>query len=262
MVLSGFALAFHMLLPNSDAFNGPLSSMMKVLVMMIGEFDFEDNFSFEKIKELSYGGRFGESSNGTVHILFILFVIFVSLILSNLIVGLTVNKTEELFCKADLHHTIKTIRQIHSLESLMVNGPFLPSFFRRQNVQLLPKLRDGLVTSLRTWTPNLKKRLRRDRTTTGERLVTSSTWSVCVYVNDEHHRKRRWYKALTSPQDMRATPSAAESDFDVFYYDNEANKRMHKCGFRLPYEIVQSSLRMAQAEGWFQSPDQIQDPLD
>ena len=45
--------------------------------------------------------------NGSLQIILVLFIMLVGIILANLIVGLTVNKTEELFQKADMHFNIK-----------------------------------------------------------------------------------------------------------------------------------------------------------
>ena len=42
--LAAFAFAFHILMPSNVSFYNPATASLKVLVMMIGEFDFEDNF--------------------------------------------------------------------------------------------------------------------------------------------------------------------------------------------------------------------------
>jgi hypothetical protein len=47
LVQIGFAFSFHLLLPDSSAFHDPFTSGLKVLVMMSGEFEFENNFVFE-----------------------------------------------------------------------------------------------------------------------------------------------------------------------------------------------------------------------
>lgn len=110
--------------------------------------------------------------NGSLQIILILFIMSVGIILANLIVGLTVNKTEELFQKADMHFNIKVcvketgsrkdavlkmskvcfdnfqrVNQINMLESLLTNRtsgvPFLKRIFRRfslDNVQLFLQL--------------------------------------------------------------------------------------------------------------------------
>ena len=92
-VLLGFAFAFRILIPNSDSFDNIFISVLKVLVMMIGEFDFEDNFRSEKVGEI--GG-----SNITTQLVFILFLFVVSIVISNLLIGLTVNETDIVFKSA------------------------------------------------------------------------------------------------------------------------------------------------------------------
>ena len=69
----------------------------------------------------------------------------VGIILANLIVGLTVNKTEELFEKADTHFNIKRVRQITLLESMLLQKRWRPKAFQWFGVQLLPRLKAKFV---------------------------------------------------------------------------------------------------------------------
>ena len=61
------------------------------------------------------------SINGSLQIILVLFIMLVGIILANLIVGLTVNKTEELFQKADMHFNIKvkdhSKKMLHAIEN-------------------------------------------------------------------------------------------------------------------------------------------------
>ena len=50
-----FILAFNMMFQADPVFNGLPSTAVKILVMMRGEFDFDDNLSYQKVKE--EGGR-------------------------------------------------------------------------------------------------------------------------------------------------------------------------------------------------------------
>lgn len=81
--------------------------------------------------------------NGVIQFVFGCFFILVAVILSNLVVALTVNKTDELFKKADIHHNVKRVKQIDELEKL------LPKMFWNQ-VQLLPYLMRKLSGSRRS----------------------------------------------------------------------------------------------------------------
>ena len=72
--------------------------------MMIGEFELEDYFIWEAVEP--------EGSYVTTQILFVLFLVFVSIVIANLLVGLTVSKTEELFKEAGVIRLEKTVLQI------------------------------------------------------------------------------------------------------------------------------------------------------
>ena len=50
-VMIAFASAFHCFLCFNDVFEGPATSLLKVLTMILGEFDFEDNFVYLNVKE-------------------------------------------------------------------------------------------------------------------------------------------------------------------------------------------------------------------
>ena len=46
--LMAFAFTFHLLLPSNETFADPVTALLKVLAMMVGEFDFQTNFLIEK----------------------------------------------------------------------------------------------------------------------------------------------------------------------------------------------------------------------
>ena len=52
--LAAFAFAFHILMPGNTSFYNPATASLKVLVMMIGEFDFEDNFMWRNDEVLLF----------------------------------------------------------------------------------------------------------------------------------------------------------------------------------------------------------------
>ena len=64
-----FSTAFHSFLRRNDIFQGSTSSVIKVLTMLLGEFDFADNFLFDKVKE-------DGDSNFSVQVIFIYGVSF------------------------------------------------------------------------------------------------------------------------------------------------------------------------------------------
>ena len=73
-----FAAAFHCFLMYNDTFEGPVASFFKVLTMILGEFDFEDNFVYDKVDEV-------KGSKWSVQIMLIMFIVYGSLIIANLV---------------------------------------------------------------------------------------------------------------------------------------------------------------------------------
>ena len=77
-VMVAFAAAFHCFLMNNTTFEGPVASFFKVLTMVLGEFDFEDNFIYDQVEEV-------KGSKWSVQIMLIMFIVYGSLIIMNLI---------------------------------------------------------------------------------------------------------------------------------------------------------------------------------
>ena len=53
--IMAFGTAFHCFLSHNSVFEGPVSSIIKVLTMVLGEYDFEDNFLFDRVKVTNDG---------------------------------------------------------------------------------------------------------------------------------------------------------------------------------------------------------------
>ena len=97
-IIVAFACAFHVFLIYNEIFQGPVASILKVLTMILGEFDFQDNFVYDKVDEIN-------GSNWSVQILLILFIFYGSFIIMNLITAWIVinqrdaNETEVILAK-------------------------------------------------------------------------------------------------------------------------------------------------------------------
>ena len=91
LFLLGFAFGYHCLFANRVEFSDPSISIIKTLVMMIGEYEF--NGIFYPDDELA----FSTFQYYTVlsYIIFVIFVIVMSLIIMNLLVGLAVDDISE-----------------------------------------------------------------------------------------------------------------------------------------------------------------------
>ena len=87
-LLVAFALSFCVLFPNYQSFNvNAPAAVVKTLVMMAGEIEYE-NFIYENGNALY---------NFTGHVMIMIFVVLVSIILMNLLVGLAVSDIQVRF---------------------------------------------------------------------------------------------------------------------------------------------------------------------
>lgn len=119
LVSLGFSIAFYLLLPGNASFGHPMSAFIKVDVMMSGEFDFDDNFVFN------------DRENLLAQAVFFVFFITMTIVLTNLLIGMTVSKTEELLKQANMIKLNKMVAQILNMEDVLSKS----KRFRR----LLPK---------------------------------------------------------------------------------------------------------------------------
>lgn len=114
-MLLAFSFAFYVLLPTQPAFNDPVTAIFKSIAMMIGELDYTDNFSVDSSK-------LRDDSVGTVQIMFMLFVFFVSIIIANLIIGLTVSQIDDLYNEARAIRLEKLVTQVISITMFPLVG--------------------------------------------------------------------------------------------------------------------------------------------
>ncbi len=108
-LLIAFALSFSVLFSNQCAFEVVPWALLKTVIMMAGELEFNDIFYDDE--EIQYPV--------TAHIMFFAFVILVTVILTNLLVGLAVSDIQGLQASAGLDRLSRQAELISRLESLM-----------------------------------------------------------------------------------------------------------------------------------------------
>ena len=107
--LIGFSFAFHILLPDHEGYDNPITSALKVLGMMSGEFEISGTFLWDVSVE--------KGSNTSPQVVFLIFYITVGIAVYNLLIGFTVSKTDELYKKAREIKLAKTEQNIRETES-------------------------------------------------------------------------------------------------------------------------------------------------
>lgn len=109
-LIVGFSLGFSVLHKNYKSFANPLVGLLKTIIMLSGELEFEDVFFDDKAPVL-YAG--------TAHLMLLAFVILVTVILANLMMGLAVSDIQELRQCAGLDRLVRRAELVSHLESLL-----------------------------------------------------------------------------------------------------------------------------------------------
>lgn len=108
-LLIAFGLSFGVLFNSYPAFKSIFWTLLKTITMMSGELEFEDIFYDEQ-----YPIRFPVTSHG----MFFAFVLLVTIILTNLLVGLAVSDIQGLQASAGLDRLTRQVELVARLESL------------------------------------------------------------------------------------------------------------------------------------------------
>ncbi|PNF22682.1 Transient receptor potential channel pyrexia [Cryptotermes secundus] len=109
-LLVAFSLSFGVLFPNYKSFRNIAWGLMKTVVMMSGELEFEDIF---------YATESPILYPITAHLIFLAFVLLVTVILTNLMVGLAVNDIQGLQQSAGLDRLVRQAELVAHLESML-----------------------------------------------------------------------------------------------------------------------------------------------
>ncbi|XP_017876839.1 transient receptor potential channel pyrexia [Ceratina calcarata] len=171
-LLVGFTASFCVIFPRSKSFSSPHIGLIKVLVMMTGELDFEDLFFPQ--------GEDGKSSDssGTSWILlqvsaqlsFVLFLLFVTIVLMNLLVGIAVHDIKGLQKTAGLAKLVRQTKLIYDVETALFLGmmPKRLTKILRWTALLLPSPLRAVLT-VRPLNPR-ETRLPRDLLTAAHKI--------------------------------------------------------------------------------------------
>ncbi|XP_029832405.3 transient receptor potential cation channel subfamily A member 1 homolog [Ixodes scapularis] len=131
LFIVAFALAFLAVFQNQPAFDNPWKAIMKTTVMMVGEMEYDSLFN-ENV--LPY-----ETAS---YILMALFLVLMTIITSNLLVGLAVDDIKVVLEQAELKRLGMQVKLVLTVETM------LPTWARRQ-----------VVVQKRTVRPNRKSRI-------------------------------------------------------------------------------------------------------
>lgn len=222
-LLVGFTASFCVIFPHSKSFSNPHTGLIKVLAMMTGELGFEDLF-FSSDK----GGLY-ENIGGTSWILlqisaqlfFMLFLLFVTIVLMNLLIGIAVHDIKGLQKTAGLAKLVRQTKLIHNVEIAIILG-FMPSkrFIKcmRWTMLFLPSPLRAVLT-VRPLNPR-EKRLPRDVLSAAYKIAKEGDGNNFVV-----SRRRTYGAAYHAKTALKAdVTTCRRRGFDEDTLQNDSNK--------------------------------------
>ncbi|XP_014228011.1 transient receptor potential channel pyrexia-like [Trichogramma pretiosum] len=128
-LLIGFTISFCVIFVGEPSFGNPFTGLIKVLAMMAGELDFEGLINQD---DIIHDGSFVLYHPLSVcsQILFTLFIVFVTVILMNLLVGIAVHDIQGLRNHAGLTKLVRQTKLILFTEMVLYNGR-IPYTFKK-----------------------------------------------------------------------------------------------------------------------------------
>ena len=223
-VLIAFALTFYLLLPSEktpNPFMDPGTSLLTVLAMMIGELEYDNHFL------RSHSSK--EFGIGSAQLAFILFVLMVNIVVANLLIGLTVSKTDELFKQAGIHRLQKTANQINAIESVIGTESWQQCFI----CHIFPYF--SKRTKIFSYFLSI---LTEDNQSSEFSEGVPSPWKICVMPHSKRYSKGR--KIINASSGTSSF--SFKGHYPVYLYNDVEGLIKEKLKFTLPSWVILHSL--------------------
>lgn len=124
----GYAIAFHVLLPSSPSFASMSDALIKVLTMLMGEYDYQMTFVTN------------EAASAMSKVVFVVFVVDMSVVLMNLVLGLAVSDIEELQRNSAVRRMIQETSGVIFMENAFLYLSKIPGYKRQVVVRYMFKV--------------------------------------------------------------------------------------------------------------------------
>ena len=225
--LVGFSMAFYIMRSNTEQFSNPFNAIIKTIVMLIGELEYEENFLWKTEEDLKF------PYFPSTQILFVLFLLLGCIAIMNLLVGLAVSEIDVVREKAKEIRLKMLVKEIVRLEDLLVKKPTVLDCFPAccqkpiiRNYSLFFRLKHEM------------KCLRKEGKIKN-RLSRFFYYNVCVRPILSKTKSRKEEKPDNSNSLLRDN---ANADYPVYFYSKEKGRQDEKTGFYLPKKLVLETL--------------------
>ena len=222
--LVAFALSFYILLLPNDvkAFDNPFKAFLKTLAMLVGELEYDGTF-------INIEGKTDETNSSIIlaQTISVLFICFASIVIMNLLVGLTVTRMDELEAEAR-----QVILKSHVSQFIRVQQ----FWYNEQEKQRKPNIVSYFFNLCKNRCDNYARQFT-VFSTLSRRGMLDNDAKVCVQPNKppgeiQVHSGFKWARNILP----------THSSYKVYIYDDWKYEPGSDTGFTFPKKLVDDTL--------------------
>ncbi|CAF3639839.1 unnamed protein product [Rotaria socialis] len=134
----GFGLSFHMLLQNQNVYNHTFDALIRTILMLTGEFNYEEHLYRQENENNRYYYQI-------IFLLYLLFCILMTILIMNLLVANAVGEIPPLIERANVKSSIMRIKLIMDYEILLSTFEFFIPYLKKRVKLLIDKNQNEII---------------------------------------------------------------------------------------------------------------------
>ena len=161
----GFGLSYHMLLENQDVYQHTFDALIRTILMLTGEFNYEEHLYRNE----------NHSYYPLIFLLYILFCILITILMMNLLIASAVGEITPLLERAHVKYSIMRMKLILDYEMFLSTWDCLIPYLKRRMKFLIEnnqtdlvypnRMKNDFVINLNIWSPKFITRFLRMKQT-------------------------------------------------------------------------------------------------
>ncbi|XP_072182002.1 uncharacterized protein [Diadema setosum] len=243
LFIVAFALAFYTLLMNQEPFHRIEFSFAKIFVMMIGELDFSDIFHSQNYLNTENTPADGEEdyflssvfNQGITYSFFTLFLVVMSILIMNLLVGLAVDDIHAIQEKAKLHRLAMQVKLVMEVQQALPIFIWRSAVIRRKRVYV----NRARFAWFKKWY----------RAFTGEKHVLRQASKICI-------------KNQTQGNVMRETVTSGQLFTNLKYRLKQIDSKVETIGGSVNDEMAKQASRLEELFNMQSEQKSLKDRFD
>ena len=134
----GFGLSFHMLLQNQNVYHHTFDALIRTVLMLTGEFNYEEHL----YRPETENGRYYYP---IIFLFYILFCILITILIMNLLIASAVGEIPPLIERANVKYSIMRIKLIMDYEIFLSTFDFLIPYLKQRVKLLIDKNQNEII---------------------------------------------------------------------------------------------------------------------